>query len=259
MKVGIISGGFDPLHKGHISYINSAKEHCDILVVGCNTDEWLARKKGRPFMSYEDRKAIVENLKGVHCVLEFNDDDDSSFDLITRCKNTFSAFNIDEFIFMNGGDRTKENIPEEVKAKQSGYDDVKFMFGVGGEDKKNSSSWILKKWSQPTVERKWGTYKVLDKNGSWTVKELSFDTNKSLSDQRHFHRDEHWHIVKGTILMELEYPNGDILRKNYKAGESIDIMKGTWHKATNVGDEAAKVIEVWVGENLSEDDIERRD
>lgn len=256
MRVGVISGGFDPLHKGHISYINQAKSHCDILVVGCNSDEWLTRKKGRPFLNYEDRVAIVQSLQNVDHVIDFDDGDDSSFDLI---KSVRSLYKVDDILFMNGGDRTKENIPEEIKCKEHGFDNVKFLFGIGGEEKMNSSSWILSKWDKPITERKWGTYKILDSNGHWKVKELSFDVGKSLSDQRHFDRDEHWHIVKGTIKMMLEMPNGDTIAQTYRAGDSIDIMAGTWHKAINIGDEDAKVIEVWVGSTLLESDIERRD
>lgn len=109
------------------------------------------------------------------------------------------------------------------------------------------------------VERAWGFYKVLDVGSGWTVKELEFNESKALSDQRHTYRSEHWHVVKGNILMELEYPDGKLATKIYTAGESIDIPKGTWHKATNVSKGKAHVIEVWLGDKLTETDIERRD
>jgi len=139
------------------------------------------------------------------------------------------------------------------------FDDVEFVFGVGGENKKNSSSWILKEWSQPTTQRAWGSYTVLDKGEGWATKKLSFDAGKSLSDQRHFNRSEHWHIVEGLVKMELEFDNGQTLFAVLNAGMSIDIPKNTWHKATNVGSETARVIEVWLGDELTEEDIERRD
>lgn len=246
----IVTGGFDPIHSGHIKYLKAAAQEGTRLIVGVNSDPWLERKKGRSFMPWSERAAIVEALTCVDEVIAFNDDDGSAIDAIRQTKAKYPN---DQIIFANGGDRTKENIPEMV------FDDVEFIFGVGGEDKANSSSWILKEWSQPTVQRKWGTYKVLDNNHSWAVKELSFDIGKSLSDQRHFERSEHWHVVSGKIRMDLEFENGDRESRVYHAGQSIDIPVHTWHKATNVGDVDAKVIEVWMGHNLTEDDIERRD
>jgi mannose-6-phosphate isomerase-like protein (cupin superfamily) len=183
-------------------------------------------------------------------VISFDDSDDTAINAIEKARALFPN---DRIVFVNGGDRTKENIPEMV------CEDVDFEFGVGGENKANSSSWILKEWSQPTVQRAWGTYTVLDTNGTWQVKELSFDAGKSLSDQRHQHRSEHWHVVSGSILMELDYGMRRTEAKVYWPGQSIDIPKGVWHKATNVGTEPAKVIEVWLGDILKESDIERRD
>ena len=84
------------------------------------------------------------------------------------------------------------------------------------------------------------------------------DIGKSLSDQRHFVRSEHWHIVDGELKMDLEFNNGYSTSKVYKTGDSIDIPVKCWHHATNVGDRPVKVIEVWMGNTLSEEDIERR-
>jgi cytidyltransferase-like protein len=246
----LATGGFDPIHSGHIAYLQNASREGLRLIVGVNSDEWLQRKKGRHFMPWSERAAIVGALKCVDEVIAFDDSDGTAIDAINVVKNKYP---MDQIVFVNGGDRTKDNIPEMI------FDDVEFVFGIGGEDKKNSSSWILKEWEQPVVQRKWGTYKVLEKNGSWTVKELSFDVNKALSDQRHFHRSEHWHVVSGSIRMDMEYPNGDKSAITYHTGDSIDIPVNTWHKATNVGTEPAKVIEVWLGNHLTEDDIERRD
>jgi len=251
MKIVLVTGGFDPLHSGHIEYFKAARELGDYLVVGVNSDDWLTRKKGRPFMPMEERMSIIQHLGMVDHVIDFDDQDNTAVNAICKIKNMWKNIDI---IFANGGDRTAENIPE-----MESFKDVEFVFGVGGNDKKNSSSWILKQWSQPTTERDWGTYTVLDKNGGWQVKELAFHMGKSLSDQRHFYRSEHWHVVQGTIKMDLEFPNGDRESRTYHKGENIDIPIETWHKATNVGTNSAKVIEVWLGDKLSEEDIERRD
>ena len=250
MKVILVTGGFDPLHSGHIAYFEEAKKLGDKLVVGVNTDSWLTRKKGRAFMPSCERIKIIQHLSMVdHCLL-FTDDDDTAIEAIKNVKFMYPDADI---IFANGGDRTKENIPEMV------FDDVEFVFGVGGEDKKNSSSWILKEWSQPTTERAWGRYTVLDSGEGWATKKLEFDAGKALSDQRHFKRSEHWHVVEGTIQMKLEHPGGRIEIQNLIAGYSIDIPVNTWHKATNIGQETARVVEVWLGNELLEEDIERRD
>jgi len=249
--VVIVTGGFDPLHSGHIAYFKAAKELGDHLVVGVNSDEWLTRKKGRPFMPFEERTAIIKELECVDEVIGFKDDDDTACGAIFQVLSTKGSQT--KVIFANGGDRTKDNIPEMM------YQDVEFVFGVGGEDKKNSSSWILSNWDKPETERLWGKYRDLDQNGHWKVKELTIEPGRSLSDQRHFHRSEHWHIVDGDLEMNLEFLNGYKTSKVYKSGESIDIPKKAWHQATNVGFYPCKIIEVWMGSVLSEEDIERRD
>ena len=260
VKLGVISGGFDPIHAGHIAYINAAAEQCDYLFVGVNSDAWLERKKGKAFMPYQDRYEIVKNLKGVHEVIHFCDADDSAFNIIEKVYaigvEMFNDINF-EVIFFNGGDRTKENIPEQVLCLENELP-CTFKFGVGGTDKKNSSSWILEKWNKPTTERAWGSYTVLDKNEGWQVKQLSFEPKQALSNQRHTYRSEHWHVVSGVIRMHLTYPNGDKLERELGPGDSIDIPVGTWHQAFNHHHYPANVIEVWLGDTLSEEDIERK-
>ena len=251
--VVLVTGGFDPLHSGHIAYFKAARELGDYLVVGLNSDAWLTRKKGRPFMPFNERAAIIKELACVDDVIGFNDDDDTACNAIGH----ILATTIDNVVFANGGDRTNTTTPEY--ATYGNYPSVEFVFGVGGEDKKNSSSWILKEWSQPTTERAWGRYTVLDKGTGWQVKQLAFDAGKALSDQRHFKRSEHWHVVEGDVQMTLEYPNGSTETKLYSAGTSIDIPVLTWHKAVNTGSITAKVVEVWLGNELTEEDIERRD
>ena len=137
-RVVLVTGGFDPIHSGHIEYFKAAKQLGDMLIVGVNTDAWLTRKKGRAFMPIYERVTIIENLRMVnHCIL-FNDDDDTAIQAI---RNVMMMYPNSTIIFANGGDRTAENIPEmSVKG-------VEFVFGVGGEDKKNSSSQLLKTWS----------------------------------------------------------------------------------------------------------------
>ncbi|MDA9302429.1 adenylyltransferase/cytidyltransferase family protein [bacterium] len=251
-KVVVVSGGFDPVHSGHIAMFKAAKALGDVLVVALNSDDWLTRKKGQPFMPWKERMSIIKELAVVDQVIEFDDSDNTACAALV---DTLAEWESHPVLFANGGDRGKDNIPE-MSVQDSR---LTFEFGVGGNDKKNSSSWILKEWSQPTTQRAWGSYTVLHNGPGWAVKELAFGTNTPLSDQRHFIRSEHWHVIEGTIRMDLEYPNGDKESKTYGPGESVDIPVLTWHKAYNIGSKIAKVIEVWMGEKLTEDDIERRD
>lgn len=137
MKIVLVTGGFDPLHSGHIEYFKAAKLLGYLLIVGVNSDAWLIRKKGQAFMPFYERKTIIENLYQVHKAIEFNDDDNSAIDAIRKVKEMYPKSKI---IFANGGDRTKDNIPEMI------FDDVEYVFGVGGTHKINSSSNILKNW-----------------------------------------------------------------------------------------------------------------
>ena len=82
--VVLVTGGFDPLHSGHIAYFKAARELGDILVVGLNSDSWLTRKKGRPFMSWNERSSIIGELECVDEVIGFNDDDGTAVDAISE-------------------------------------------------------------------------------------------------------------------------------------------------------------------------------
>ena len=140
MSIVIVTGGFDPIHSGHIEYLRCARELGDRLFVGLNSDEWLTRKKGKPFMSCIERHIVLSSIRYVDLAFSFLDDDNSAIDAI----RTVRAMAPDEpIIFANGGDRTNLNIPE----MKCGIDNVEFVFGVGGTNKKNSSSWILNNWN----------------------------------------------------------------------------------------------------------------
>jgi len=250
-KVVLVTGGFDPLHSGHLEYFKSAKKLGDILVVGINSDQWLSRKKGRPFMPIVERTSIVENLSMVdHCIL-YDDGDGSSIEAI---KNVRSLYPDSDIIFANGGDRTKDNIPE-----MSHKDDhLSFVFGVGGEDKRNSSSWILEEWKSPKITRPWGYYRVLDDQSTYKVKELVIEPGKSLSMQRHFKRCEHWYILKGKCDIVTEY-NGSIITVTKYPNEEYVIGKNVWHQGQNNDTEPCHILEVQYGSECIECDIERRD
>jgi D-beta-D-heptose 7-phosphate kinase/D-beta-D-heptose 1-phosphate adenosyltransferase len=137
----LVTGGFDPLHSGHIAYFNAARELGDKLIVGVNSNEWLTRKKGAPFMSWEERATIIAALYTVDRVINFNDDDNTARDAVRKVREIYPNHQI---VFANGGDRNKDNIPEMDLLKE--YLNLKFEFGVGG-DKTNSSSKLLASWA----------------------------------------------------------------------------------------------------------------
>ena len=103
MRIVIVSGGFDPIHSGHIEHFKEAKKLGDILIVGLNSDEWLTRKKGKPFMPIQERLAVIRELRMVDSAVAFNDDNNSSIDLIKKALVLF-----DDVLFANGeiGHRT---------------------------------------------------------------------------------------------------------------------------------------------------------
>lgn len=250
MKIVLVTGGFDPLHSGHIEYFKAAKQLGNLLVVGINSDEWLARKKGKAFMNAVERKSIIENLYQVHKVIEFNDDDGSAIDAIRRVKEIFPR---DKIVFANGGDRTKDNIPEMV------FEDVEFVFGVGGTTKANSSSWILEEWKAPKTVRPWGYYRVLHDVHGAKVKELTVEPGESLSMQRHKLRSEYWLVTSGQCLVESMMPNGyQLPPKELGMHDYVRIPLGDWHRLSNPYEVPCRIVEIQYGTSCDESDIERR-
>lgn len=255
MKVVLVTGGFDPLHSGHLEYFKEAKKLGDVLHVGLNSDEWLSRKKGRPFMPFSERVTILEALEVVDKVISFDDTDDSACGAIYKTMATNANV---EIVFANGGDRNNENTPEYKI--YGGMNGISFAYGIGGSNKKNSSSWILDEWKTQKTDREWGYWRVLDDkpNAGYKVKELVIYPGKSLSDQRHFKRSEVWNILQGTVTMETDYNNMKDSIQLKPHTTHYEIGKEVWHKASNNGDIDAHVLEVQWGECV-EEDIERRD
>jgi D-beta-D-heptose 7-phosphate kinase/D-beta-D-heptose 1-phosphate adenosyltransferase len=239
-----VTGGFDPLHSGHIEYFKAAKELGDILIVGLNSDEWLKRKKGRAFMPYQEREAIVFNLKFVDSVYSFDDSDGSAIEFI---KSIIKKYPNDKIIFVNGGDRTQENIPEMC------FDDVEFIFGVGGFNKKNSSSKIVKEYKFNKTNRPWGHYSVLDESSKVKIKQLVISPNGKMSMQKHSKRSELWFICEGSCMVNLDNSSKKLEHHQY-----YHVNKNDWHQLFNPFEEECKIIEIQYGEKCIEEDIERK-
>ena len=140
-NIVLVTGGFDPLHSGHIKLFNEAYKISKKLVIGINSDEWLVRKKGKAFLPFKERMYIINHLNMVYKTISWDDKDNSACGAIEKLLKEFINYNI---IFANGGDRKINNTPEIVKFKSNRR--VIFKFGVGGNNKENSSSKILEKW-----------------------------------------------------------------------------------------------------------------
>ena len=249
-NVVLVTGGFDPLHKGHIEYFMEAKKLGDKLIVGLNSDHWLTRKKGKPFMSLENRSSIIQNLSMVNEVVMYNDEDDTSCHAIEQVLHSY-----DNVIFANGGDRILSNIPEY---QRYGSDKrVKFVCNVGG-DKTESSSWLLDEWKSPKTLRKWGYYKDLYMGEGFKVKELVIEPFSCLSMQRHEHRSELWNLVSGSAEIHMGLGEEKMIYE-LNNNASVLIEKGEWHMGCNMTDKPAHIVEIWRGntKELSEKDIER--
>lgn len=250
MKIVVVTGGFDPIHSGHIKYIQEAKALGDLLIIGLNSDDWLERKKGRAFMPWQERAAVLSAIKGVSRVEHFNDGDGSAKDLLVLIKRQFPYA---EIIFANGGDRTKENIPEmDVPG-------ITFAFGIGGENKANSSSWILDEWKAPKTDRAWGYYRVLHEYPGTKVKELTIEPGQQISLQKHESRSEFWHISEGKCSVQSFMDNGYALpAKTLEKHEYYFVPAKEWHQIKNPFSEPCKIVEIQYGEQCVEEDIIRR-
>ena len=137
-NVIIVSGGFDPVHKGHIRMFREAANLGHQVIIGLNSDEWLTRKKGKPFMKWEERAEILESCKFVTQVLSMDDSDDTASDIIKQVANLYKNQDMNIY-FANGGDRGKGNVPELETCKDL---NVVMLWGIGG-GKIQSSSWLI--------------------------------------------------------------------------------------------------------------------
>jgi mannose-6-phosphate isomerase-like protein (cupin superfamily) len=201
-------------------------------------------------MPISERMSVVKSLKFVDDVCEFDDSDGSAISLLKSIKKQYSYA---EIVFANGGDRTDQNIPEIAVTG------IKFVFGMGGFNKANSSSWILEEWKAPKTERPWGYYRVLHSVNGTKVKELTIEPGQSLSLQRHHYRSEHWHVSEGRCCVKSTTDSGYALpTKTLEKHDHFSIKTKEWHQLHNPFELPCKIVEIQYGTVCEEDDIERR-
>ncbi len=208
-----ISGGFDPLHPGHIAMIEDARKYGEVHII-VNSDAWLIRKKGFYFQPWSDRKKILEAYTPfVHAV---DDSDDTVCEALRRVKPDY---------FGNGGDRGKANTPEQSICKNLG---IELVFELGG-GKYSSSSAINGK---QRVKTRWGWYDVMLDMQNMKVKMLTIEAGKTLSLQRHGERSEFFFMPNGEVRMNLPH---------------------VWHTLRAPLTESLTVLEVQVGPSAETD------
>tara|TARA_Y100001970_G_scaffold292495_1_gene434013 strand:+ start:1271 stop:1705 length:435 start_codon:yes stop_codon:yes gene_type:complete len=134
-RIIILSGGFDPVHIGHIRMFKAAKETQAKVIVGVNSDEWLSRKKGQPFMAENERIEILNSCKYIDSVINFDDSDGTACNLIKKVIDSWKGTNVKIF-FGNGGDRTSETTPEIKYCKDN---NIEMLWGLGGNKIQSSS------------------------------------------------------------------------------------------------------------------------
>jgi D-beta-D-heptose 7-phosphate kinase/D-beta-D-heptose 1-phosphate adenosyltransferase len=256
-KIALVSGGFDPVHSGHIQLFDSARRMADKLVVATNSDEWLTAKKGKPFMPMAERLTVLSHLNMVDHAITFPNDANGT--AINAIKTVRSMYPEARIFFCNGGDRTRDNIPEMDYED----DNLSFLFGVGGSNKANSSSAILKEWKQPITKRNWGHYRVMYELGGTKVKELVVEPGQKLSMQRHFLRNELWMVSEGEgalVRSSLDEPDSGAggLYMPIRKHEIITIQKREWHQLINNSNRPLHLVEIQYGDICQEEDIERK-
>ena len=236
----IISGGFDPIHIGPLRMIKDASKLGKKLIVIANCDRFLVDKKGYAFMPIQERLEILESFHGVDRAVESIDED------MTVCKTIeWLAKDEDIACFANGGDRKNEaDIPESVVCKKYG---IEMEFNVGGGKIQSSSSLV-----GGEVKKPWGSYKTFEKGDGYLLKRMTVNPGEILSLQSHENRSEFWYVSEGIATVECDDNVFDL-----KKHESTNIPQKSKHRLSNNSNEVLKVIEVQIGDLLSEKDITR--
>tara|TARA_B100001540_G_scaffold276958_1_gene264162 strand:- start:14 stop:793 length:780 start_codon:yes stop_codon:yes gene_type:complete len=246
--IALLSGGFDPVHIGHLAMIKEAAEIAQKVVILLNSDEWLIRKKGKPFMIGSQRAQILEEFESIHkVIIQDQDDDDSSN---TAIKN-FKEANPKKIIcYCNGGDRSDVKKIRETKVCEDLNIDL--IFGIGGVHKLESSSNLTKNYLSDIENRPWGNFHIIAKGNGYQIKEMNINPKNKQSLQKHKHRSEYWQVIEGQGRVFLE--DSEI---KLRTGDNIYIPKESLHRLENTGNQNLKIVEIQIGEIISEEDIIR--
>lgn len=243
-----VSGGFDPLHIGHVRMFQEARKLGDKLVVIINNDNWLRLKKGFVFMPERERAELLRSFPFVDRVVitehEKQDNDMSVTRMLEKLKPS---------VFANGGDRGTFNTPEILACKKLG---IKTAFNVGRGGKVQSSSWMIRDAIRAASRsvRPWGEFYGWNKGKDWYLKTIHIKPNKRLSLQYHTRRDECWILVEGDATATIRKNDGSLAQTKLERGEFFCVPLGTHHRLESK--KGAVIVEVALGD-FDENDIVR--
>ena len=244
MSKVVVSGGFDPVHVGHLDMLEEARNLGSHLTVILNSDRFLLEKKGFIFMPFKERKKILLGFSCVDRVERCIDQDDTVCETLNVLK---SKDMVD--IFANGGDRkNKDDIPEYEICKKLG---IAMSFNIGG-GKIQSSSDLVNKFKNYFEKRPWGYFENLLEEKNCKVKKLVIFPKQKISFQFHNHREENWYVSRGKGKVYIEdsiFP--------CKRGSNFFIKKKEKHSIENTGNSRLEIIEIQSGLKLIEEDIVR--
>lgn len=248
-KIVAVSGGFDPLHIGHVRMFKEAKKFGDKLVVIINNDNWLKNKKGFAFMPEKERAELIKAFPFVDKVIVTdhvtNDPDRSVVRALRKLRPA---------VFVNGGDRkpSGDPVPEVALCKELG---IKMAYNIGKGGKVQSSSWMIKDAARHVARhiRPWGEFYNWDTGKKWHLKTIYVKPKSRLSLQYHNHRSEHWVLIEGeaTALTQVD---GKVVEKPLRYGDVFWVEKGTPHRL--MSKRGAIIVEVALG-RFDENDIVR--
>lgn len=246
-KIVAVSGGFDPVHVGHVRMFNEARSLGDELVVIVNNDHWLRSKKGYVFMPEEERIELIQTISSVDRVVlteHAPDDVDRSV-----CQ---ALYRVRPHIFANGGDRFRENTPEEKVCKEL---EIEMVFGVGrGGKVQSSSNLVALSQHQVFVQKPWGSFRTFLITDGACLKTLHLNQNARLSLQRHVHRNETWLLLSGDVQATYGDSPENLVEVDLRQDVPVFIPAGMLHRLASRN--GGVVAEVSSG-MFDERDIER--
>ncbi len=239
-----VSGGFDPVHIGHMRLFKEARKLGKKLVIILNNDNWLMDKKGFVFMTQGERKELLlESGLVDKVVITSHVKDDADRSVNRELKAVLPE------IFANGGDRGRMNIPELELCEELG---IKAVFNVGKGGKVQSSSWLTNHVAGTGVfdRRPWGYERIFRAEKHYWLKLLVVSAGKRLSLQSHKHRAEHWVCVEGEVQAEI-----DDEKRTLKVGESAVVPPGAKHRLSST--KGGMIAEIAYGSDVNESDLTR--